>query len=213
MGGGFSWRLLLARVAFLIDGFNVYHAINEVPAFHKYKWLDYSKLAKCFIGRDDEVVRILLFTAYTRWDDDKVRRRRTLVRAQQARGVEVVFGRFKLRDMRCRICKGTFKIPEEKLTDVNIAAHLFQLGCMDEFDKVVLVTGDNDLAPAIKAFKKVFPAKRVEVVLPMHRHAKQLKQTADLAHKLREHHLPTSQLEDVISLKSGSTLFRPKSWS
>jgi len=27
----------MARVVVLIDGFNFYHALNDVPAYHKYK--------------------------------------------------------------------------------------------------------------------------------------------------------------------------------
>lgn len=30
----------MKRPIFFVDGFNMYHALDEAPAFHKYKWLD-----------------------------------------------------------------------------------------------------------------------------------------------------------------------------
>ena len=42
----FQWiSSSMNRVLFFIDGFNVYHALQEKPQYHKYKWLDYSALA------------------------------------------------------------------------------------------------------------------------------------------------------------------------
>ena len=59
------------RVSFFIDGFNVYHALDDYKSFHKYKWLDYSALAKCFVSSKEIITDIFYFTAYAEWDLDK----------------------------------------------------------------------------------------------------------------------------------------------
>ena len=38
------------RVIAYIDGFNVYHSLDQVQPYHKYKWIDYWQLASCFVG-------------------------------------------------------------------------------------------------------------------------------------------------------------------
>jgi hypothetical protein len=53
----------MSRIKFFIDGFNVYHALERKASYHKYKWLDYSKLASLFVRRQDKIVEVLYFTA------------------------------------------------------------------------------------------------------------------------------------------------------
>ena len=43
----------MPRIAFFIDGFNVYHALDERKKYWKYKWLNYAKLANCYITTKD----------------------------------------------------------------------------------------------------------------------------------------------------------------
>jgi hypothetical protein len=43
------------RVIFFIDGFNLYHALDVNLNYHKYKWLDLSKLASLFLTRREKV--------------------------------------------------------------------------------------------------------------------------------------------------------------
>lgn len=43
--------LVSGRVAFFIDGFNLYHAIDAYRQLHKYKWVDLHKLCKVLIPR------------------------------------------------------------------------------------------------------------------------------------------------------------------
>ncbi len=53
------------RVSFFIDGFNVYHALEDDKSFHEFKWLDYSALVKCYITSNKIISEIYYFTAYT----------------------------------------------------------------------------------------------------------------------------------------------------
>jgi hypothetical protein len=106
----------MKRILFFVDGFNVYHALDDHPKYHKYKWLDYSNLAKRFVSKQDQIVGIFYFTAYAHWNPHKMARHQLLVRALMATGVKVVFGKFKNRDHECRLCKGKYSTFEEKQT-------------------------------------------------------------------------------------------------
>jgi hypothetical protein len=52
----------------------------------------------------------------------------------------------------------------------------------------------------------------VELVTPIGRHAQHSKQTVDFSFKMKEKHLQTCQLPDVIQLDEGRILERPNSW-
>ncbi|MBI2070965.1 MAG: NYN domain-containing protein [Elusimicrobia bacterium] len=201
------------RIAFFVDGFNVYHALQEEPAYIKYKWLDLIKLAKCFVGRNDTLTKVFYFTAYATWDADKVARHQMYVKALQGVGAEVTLGMFKYKQKRCRNCHKLYETYEEKETDVNIATMLLKTAVQDLYDSAVIVSGDSDLIPAVKAVKSLFPAKKIGVMVPIGRSAEDLKKNCDFRFKMKERHLQTSQFPDIIDLGEGAKLERPKTWA
>jgi len=205
----------MRQIIFFIDGFNVYHALEENPQYHRYKWLDFSKLAKCFITKKDIIADILYFTAYADWDPAKKARHKVLIEALRMKKVNIVFGKFKYRDKKCRLCGGTYQIPEEKQTDVNIAIKLFQAALKDDFDRAIIISGDGDLIPAIKAVKESFPHKEIGLVIPIGRQAEELKNACDFHMKMKEKHLLDSQFPDeiIIDPVKKISLKRPPSWS
>ncbi len=202
------------RVSFFIDGFNVYHALDDHKSFHKFKWLDYSALAKCFVSSKDTITDIYYFTSYADWEPDKKARHQLLIRALTKQGVKIVFGKFKLRDKHCRICHKTYKTFEEKQTDVNLSVKLFQCAHNDTFDIGILITGDSDIVPAIIALKESFPAKRIGLIIPIGRAAEAIKNACDFHMKMKEKHLRSSQFPDKIIIDSENNLFldRPPTW-
>lgn len=202
------------RVSFFIDGFNVFHSLDNEKSYHIYKWLDYSALAKCFITSKDTIADIYYFTAYADWNQNKKARHQLLIRALTLQGVKIVFGKFKLRDKKCRICHKIYQTHEEKQTDVNISIKLFQCAYDDTFDTGILVTGDSDIIPSIKAVKESFPAKQIGVVIPIGLSAEEIKNACDFHMKIKEKHLRTSQFPDsiVIDAAKNITLNRPANW-
>ncbi len=202
------------RVSFFIDGFNVFHALDCKKSYHKYKWLDYSALAKCFISSRDTIADIFYFTAYAEWSQDKKMRHQLLIRSLTMKGVKIVLGKFKLRDKECRLCHRMYQTFEEKQTDVNISVKLFQCAYDDTFDTGILVTGDSDIVPAIRAVKESFPAKRIGVVIPIGRSAEDMKNACDFHMKMKEKHLRDSQFPDsiVIDPAKSIALNRPATW-
>ncbi len=90
------------------------------------------------------------------WIPDKAARHATYVAALRATGVEVQLHRFKEKEVWCK----AYVHHEEKETDVAIAVKLLELCAVDACETVVIVTGDTDLAPAIRTAKVLWKARR-----------------------------------------------------
>ena len=210
--------LFMARLVFFVDGFNLYHALNYFESgpdharYHKYKWISLRKLANCYVTRKDSIEDILYFTTIATWDPAKAGRHRLFIKVQQSEAVNVVYGEFKRKEKLCRLCHGYFWTFEEKQTDVNIALHLFQLAVKDIYDKAIIISGDTDLIPAIKAIQATFPGKQIGVVIPIGRSSEDLKKVADFHYKMKEKHLASSHLPDSVTLSDGTTATCPSTW-
>jgi uncharacterized LabA/DUF88 family protein len=208
----------MARIYFLVDGFNLYHALDNFAGaadhhrYRKYKWLSLTKLAECFITRRDALSGVDYFTTLATWDAGKVARHNLFIKAQENEGVNVIYGQFKKRDRHCGHCKKWSVSVEEKQTDVNIALRLLQLAIQDRYDKAVIISGDTDLLPAMKAVQTTYPNKPVGVVIPIGRASEDLKKQADFHHKMKEKHLMASLYPDPLTLKDGSNLNCPPTW-
>lgn len=200
------------RVIFFIDGFNLYHAIKANQNYHKYKWLNLTKLASLYITRQEKVESIYYFTALANWSQSKVRKHKILIRALEINNVSIVYGEFKRRDKFCHLCKKTYQTFEEKQTDVNIAIQLFKLSIEDKYDKAIIISGDSDLIPSISAVRNTFPHKKIGVIIPIGRRAEALKQTCDFHMKMKEKHLQSSLFEKEIDLGNNKKLVCPSEW-
>lgn len=199
------------RVVIFVDGFNLYHALDGIDTYHKYKWLNLEKFAKCFISPKDNIIDIFYFTSYVTWNPTKLAKHQLYVKALQLVGVKPVFGVFRMKDVTCRICHKHYQIPEEKQTDVNIAIKLFQTATQDTWDAAIIVSGDSDLIPAIEAVKNTFPTKQIGVAIPIGRRAEELKQATDFHRKVKQKHLQTCQFDDIIKIDD-TVLQRLSSW-
>ncbi|HKF51504.1 MAG TPA: NYN domain-containing protein [Candidatus Acidoferrales bacterium] len=202
----------MSKVVVFIDGFNLYHAIKAHPKYRPYKWLNLKKLASLYVHGSDTLEAVLYFTTLATWDTDKAQRHKVYIRALENEGVTIVYGEFKRKQKHCSRCQRDFWSFEEKQTDVNIALSLFQLAVADRYDKAVIISGDTDLLPAVKAVRSTFPSKHLGVVIPIGRASEDLKKQADFHYKMREHHLASSRFSDVIALKDKSLLKCPDTW-
>jgi len=158
--------LAAIRVAAFIDGFNLYHALEDFRKNHL-KWMDLRVLCENFIRAPDlRLADVFYFSAFATWRKDPYRRHRDYVKALRARGVTVVLGRFKGKDRRCHRCKATWKDHEEKETDVNIALHMLLGALRDTYDRALLLSGDSDLAPAVRLLRVEAPGKDIRILTP-----------------------------------------------
>lgn len=208
-----SWVLFyMAKVYVLVDGFNLYHALDANPAYRTFKWLSLTRLCKCYVLGRDTLEGVEYFTTLATWDPAKVVRHQLFIRANESEAVKVTYGEFKRKRRICPECRKPIRTYEEKQTDVNIALRLFELAVQDRYDKAIIISGDTDLIPAVKTVQKTFPSKKIGVVIPIGRASEDLKQQVDFHHKMKLEHLISSRFGDPMTLADGSLLRCPLNW-
>jgi uncharacterized LabA/DUF88 family protein len=141
-----------------------------------------------------------------------VRRHQVFLRALAASGVTVQMGHFKRKDRTCVTCGGRLRIHEEKETDVAIAVTLLELAITQACETIALVSGDTDLAPAIRAAKRLAPTVRLCSIFPYGRHNRELEQLVDVSFKMSDAAYAAHQLPDTLVLPNGKTVRKPATW-
>ena len=206
------------RVCFLVDGFNVYHSIIEALKINptaSMKWLDFQAFCSSFlplISRDATLEKVFYFSASADFRPDKAARHAILVAALRSTGVAVQLGRFKEKDIRCPKCKTNFKRHEEKETDVAVAVKLLELLAVNACETVVLLTGDTDLAPAIRTAKTLYPDKRIWVIFPYSRHNAELKALAHGTIQVKAKRYVANQLPNPVKVSDTELIWKPTGW-
>jgi len=193
------------RTNVYIDGFNLYHSIDDVSPLNKYKWLDVRRLVSLFLKIYEILNKIYYFTAFAYWDTRKVKKHRTIISVFKDMGIIPVFGAFRKKWPRCPFGYKCMK-REEKRTDVNIAVELLNMACKNQFDTAYILSGDSDLTPAAAKVKREFAQKVVKVIIPYGRRAEELAGSADARLKIKRKHIISSRLPDPYILESGIEL-------
>lgn len=155
------------RTIVYVDGFNLYYGAIKGGTD---KWLNLDAYFSA-IRRADRLERVYYFTALV--EGPKAINQRAYLRALSTTPrVSVVLGKFKLKDVDCRVIgcchdgKRRFSVPAEKRTDVHIALQMLEDAYEDRADLFVVVSGDSDLVPAVHRVRNRFPDKRVTVYVP-----------------------------------------------
>lgn len=182
------------RAAFYIDGFNLYHAIDDLQQNHL-KWLNMWALAELLIPSKSETLEKIVWCTAIRTDDpQKMLRHRQYIAALKGTGITCLVGHFSKEDRDCRNCGETWQAPVEKQGDVNLAIALIDDAYNDVFDHAYLVTSDSDQAATVKLMAERFPKKKVTTVSPPGRsHCKEI--LAITPHKIA---LNQSQIERCL---------------
>ena len=220
---------MAARAVAFIDGFNLYHSIDKDRSLHKYKWLDLKSLVQHFLTTTEFLQEVHYFTAYPDWNPERTSRHHAYVKVLQSTGVHVTLGQFvereKLSLVKCQqpcvpgrsthICGKTYTSHEEKLTDVNIAVNILRACITNSCDSIYLLTGDNDIVPALETANKLFSNMRIRVLLPVHAQAKNMMASCTKNGfkymRISTQHLADSQFPDNVNV-SGKTYSRPPTW-
>ncbi|VVC82196.1 NYN domain-containing protein [Sideroxydans sp. CL21] len=215
------------RVFVFVDGFNLYHAINDLnwnPATkrltnhkHHLKWLNITSLSQALIHpQNDVLVGTYYFSAYAGWVPVDVQdRHRDYVAVLKSTGVVPVMGTFKKKPRKCPSCKHEWDTHEEKESDVNIALYLLQGAHENIFDKAIIFTADTDLAPAIRLVREKFPHKEVHVAIPERRlnRSKALENAATGRIRVTEQHFERNLFPAQVALQSGTVINRPTKYT
>jgi uncharacterized LabA/DUF88 family protein len=199
------------RVIVYIDGFNVYFGLRESGMKALY-WLEYPSLAKSLVKTltNAELVATKYFTSRIDSPEDKRIRQKDYIEALQHRGnIQMYFGNYRETEYTCGGCKRPNFLHNEKQTDVNIAVQMMLDAYEDNFDVAILVGGDSDLVPPIKAIHETWKPKQVIPCFPPRRISKEV--TKGQIH-IREADLKNNQLPAEIERSDGYVYRRPKYW-
>lgn len=174
-----------------IDGFNLYHAVNDLREPHL-KWLNPVQLGNLIIPKQTEtLVKTTYCTAYYPHDTQKRWRHEQYINALCVVGAEPVFGHYIHEPRKCLSCNDTWQKPTEKETDINLALSIFNDARLDVFDVAYLVTADSDQGSTARFLRQCFPEKKLISVAPPERNFS----TAILANAAGKIQLNKSQLE------------------
>jgi uncharacterized LabA/DUF88 family protein len=206
--------MTMKRAMFYVDGFNLYHSIKDLRD-EKLKWLSLSQLAHLLIPKNDEkVVGIKYFSALAHKRGlPSVKRHEAYMTFLKSEGVECILGRFKGQPRTCRNCGNSWKHPEEKETDVNIAVHMVADGYDDRYDVCYLISADTDLVPPLQMIKKNLNTKTIVAVSPPNRpHGQHIRSIAHRALKLNSKQIERCRLPEKMEIK-GKILNCPAEYS
>ena len=199
------------RVIVYVDGFNLYYGMKRSYG-SRYLWLDLKKLSLRLLKSDQGLIAVRYFTARVRDDPGKVARQDAYLGALRSQpDIEIIFGRYQAKKVRCRGCGSDWTSYEEKKTDVSIAVALLEDGITNRFDTAILVSADSDLCPAVQALGRQRPEARVIAVFPPGRHSDELRRHCHGAFTLGDANLRQSQFPEVVE---GGTMIRrrPATW-
>jgi uncharacterized LabA/DUF88 family protein len=202
------------RVIAFIDGYNLYHAIDDA-ARHDLKWLNLWGLCEALIKNDPraELVEVLYFSAFATWKPEKYARHRQYVAALKSAGVKTILGNFKKKPRKCNRCLNEWTGHEEKESDVNIAIYLLDKAHRDEYDEALLLTADTDLTPAIKMVRDRYRAKSIITILPPgRRYVASLIDAANSNIRISLELLEQCQFVDTLITQTGETITIPEKY-
>ena len=162
----------MKRVTFYVDGFNFYYGLkrkrNIDKSWKRFYWIDVVKLFEQFLGPDQELAKVIYFTA-SPLDPDKNSRQSAFLNANSILHpdkFEVVRGKYINKTIICPNCKFALSRPEEKKTDVNLSVRMIGDCIQNATDIAVLVSADTDLIPPIDYILNNHSNKRVKVYFP-----------------------------------------------
>jgi uncharacterized LabA/DUF88 family protein len=199
---------MAGRTIIYIDGFNLYHAIDDLGEPHL-KWVDLWSLSEKLLKGDQQLQAVKYFTAYATWLPASYRRHQRYVAALEAHGVTPVIGRFKAKTVRCHArCRQTYVTHEEKETDVNIGVHLMADALKNRFDRALVISADTDLNSAVTLTRAEAAGKRIDLVAPPGRKGR----NSAALFEVTKGRLRSSLLPAQIQRMDGQVVIRPKEY-
>lgn len=161
----------MKKVSVFIDGYNLYHAIDNLKKPHL-KWLNLFSLSQEFAkpANGFEIIRIKFFTAPPLHKSAEVQKRYSnYIRALKHHGIKIVEGKFKRKLVTYKDEKGklfTRSTHEEKESDVNIALAILEDAFEKISDKILVITNDSDISPAIRLALTKNDELKINVITP-----------------------------------------------
>lgn len=196
-----------AKVTAFIDGFNFYHAVDNLNAEHL-KWVNLWGLMEEFVHPPtQQLTAVYYFSAIAEWLIEPAKRHKAYINALAANGVTNILGTFKRKEGHCNNCGNTWDQHEEKQTDVNIAVTLIQEAFRDSFDIALMVTQDSDFAPALSLVNSLPKQRQIKLLSPPRmRHSKELAKYCHKLSKIKVVHLERNLLPGQVQDHTGRVI-------
>lgn len=200
------------RVAAYVDGFNLYHGMHAARG-RRGLWLDLESLLGSLLGPNQVLVAVHYFTALVVGQPAQGRQQQYLAAVDAYGSVTTTrVGRFQKKTRTCHQCQQVTVTYEEKETDVSLGVQLVEDAAGGAFDQALIVSGDSDMAPALRSARRLQPAARLVAVFPPLRSSYALQNEADakisIFNKAPEQHQLPEQFVDTF----GTTHTRPSYW-
>ncbi|HEY40797.1 MAG TPA: NYN domain-containing protein [Dehalococcoidia bacterium] len=206
----------MVKVITYVDGFNLYFGLRD-SGYKRYYWLNIRTLAQKLLMLNQELIMTKYFTSRIIDAPEKEKRQSTYIEALQTlcdfNDFELYYGHYRRDPFRCPRCRNTSEIPNEKMTDVNIATEMLLDAVNNRFDIALLISADSDLVPPIKAIKTHYPEKRVTVAFPPRRYSADLEHAASSSFHISRAKIAQSRFPERVMKTDGFVLERPSEWS
>ena len=200
------------RVIAYIDGFNLYFGLRE-RGWRRFYWLNVQLLVQNLLKFNQELVMTKYFTARVIGSLAKQKRQSTFIEALETLpNFKIFYGKYQLNPRECPNCGFKDKVPNEKMTDVNIAVEMLLDAVNEEFDIALLLSADSDLIPPVRAIKNTFTQKRIVVAFPPKRESVELKNIAHACLRIGRANFAKSLFPDEVKKADGFILKRPSNW-
>jgi len=202
----------MQRVIAYVDGFNLYFGLKE-EGWRRFYWLNIQRLVQNLLKYNQQLIMTKYFTARVIGASDKEKRQSTFIEALETLSdFEIFYGKYQLNPRYCRNCGFQDKVPNEKMTDVQIAVEMLSDAFKDKFDVALLVSADSDLTPPIRSIKQIFPHKRIVVAFPPARYSTELTNVVDAYLHIGRRMFARSVFPDRIKKADGFILQCPVAW-
>lgn len=200
------------RIIVYIDGFNLYFGMKQA-GFDNFKWLNIRALSESLLKPGQEIVGIKYFTSRVSNNPDKQKRQSTYIEALETVGIKTYYGHYQRDAIECRRCNNVWANYNEKMTDVNIATQMLVDAYQDNYDMAMLISGDSDLVPPIKAIHDLFKQKRVFVAFPSKRYNNSVALVAKGSMTIGRKKLMDHQFPPEVIKPDGFVLVKPVDWN
>jgi len=213
-----------------VDGYNLYHGINDkrnvMPSgttrFSKHKpwgdllWLNLQSFIESYTFNDVELMNIYFFEAPSH-DPASLSRQQIYMNALLSLPTmdknSFSGGEFKPRTVKCYQCGHQYTTHTEKGTDVSLAVQLIEDVALRKCEGVIIVAGDNDYLPALRAIKRIDPNLLMYVIFPPHRSSIEISSIAGAVNcrKIDYHRLERCQLPVNVTV-NGFVFSKPSEY-
>lgn len=208
---------MTVTAAVYIDGLNLYYGLAKELGC---KWVDLQSYFEQHFPHDS-IERIYFCEAKV--VGPKVLNQEAYISALQTLPkVEVILGTMKAKQGRCKVVGcghgiRTWQDYEEKYTDVSLGIQIVNDTHLACFEKLILVTADTDLMPAVRMAKEIRPQQQVVLCIPgLHQKriwgAKPIADVADKATRANAELFVRCQFPAAVQDSHGRSICRPAAW-